>query len=261
MTEARHVRAELASSIDPGWGRTARTWGIFAGVAFAVATAAFVIEATGLLGNAPDFIPTTAGPVADEATFQAANFAHQQGVLWDYVLRDGLYFFAYLALIPLGIGLREVVGRRHVAPHLAAAFLAIAAVFGAMNAFETFVMVDYWKNSGWDQVAPTTMVAIGRDLSLMDGSTRWAGIASYAALAFGLYYVGRACRISPAFPGWLGLVSDAGAVILVVLAVISILPDVDGISDILSLAIGIVIAPVFTIGLGQSIARAATAAV
>ena len=259
MSQALRGPAELASSVDPGWSRTALTWGIFAGIAFTVATAAFVIEATGLLGSAPDFIPTTAGPVADEATFQAANFAHQQTVLWDYVLRDGLYFFAYLALIPLGLGLREVVGRRHVAPDLAAAFLAIAAVFGAMNAFQTFVMVDYWRNSGWDQVAPTTMVAIGRDLSLMDGLTRWAGIASYAALALGLYYVGRACRTSPAVASWLGLVSYAGVVILVALAVGSIVPDMDGVVDILSLAIGILIAPVFSIGLGISISRAATA--
>ena len=119
------------------------------------------------------------------------------------MLRDGLYFFAYLALIPLGLGLREVVGRRLVAPQLAVAFLTVAAVFGAMNAFQTFVMVDYWKSSGWELAPATTMVAVGRDMSLMDGLTRWTSIGAFAVLALGLYYVGRTCRSSTAMPRWL----------------------------------------------------------
>ena len=56
---------------------------------------------------------------------------------------------------------------------------------------------------------------------------------------------------------WLGVVSFAGAAILLLLTVVSILPDMDGLSNLLSLAIGIGIAPAFTIGLGLSIGRAA----
>jgi hypothetical protein len=260
MSDIGLARLDLASSVDTGWGPTARAWGAFAGAAFAVATAAFVIEATGLLGGSPEFVATTAGPVADEASFRAASFAYQQQVLWDYVLRDGLFFFAFLALIPLGLGLREVAGRRRVSPQLAAAFLGIAAVFGAMNAFQTFVMVDYWGNSGWDQVPATTMVAVGRDLGLMDALTRWAGVASYAALAIALYYVGRTCRTSAAMPGWLGLVAYAGTAVLVTMTAASVAPDTDALMNLLSLAIGVLIAPVVTIGLGRSISRAATGA-
>jgi hypothetical protein len=75
------------------------------------------------------------------------------------VLRDGLYVLAYLALIPLAIGLREVARHRRVAPQLAAAFLVVATIFGCMNAFMTQVQVDSWKNSGWDQVPAAIMVA------------------------------------------------------------------------------------------------------
>jgi hypothetical protein len=250
----------MSMSFDPAWGRTARAWGIFAGVAFAIATVAFVLEATGLLAVAPAFVQTSAGVIADEATFHAASFAYAQKVLWDFVLRDGLYFFAYLALIPLGFALREVVGRRGVAPQLAAAFLAIAAVFGCTNALQTFVMVDYWRNSGWEMIPATTMVAVGRDMALMDGLTRWAGIASYAALAIALYYVGRTCRSSSVMPGWLGSVAYVGAAILVALLVASVMPDTDAVTNLLSLAIGAVVAPIVTIGLGVSLARAANIA-
>jgi len=247
------------AAIDPAWGRTARTWGIFAGIAFAIATAAFVVEATGLLASSPVYTPTSAGQLADEAKFHAASFSYAQQVLWDFVLRDGLYFFAYLALIPLGLGLREVAGRRRVAPQLAAAFLIVAAVFGCMNAFQTFVMVDYWRNSGWELAPATIMVAVGRDLDLMNELTRWAGVASYVALAIALYYVGRTCRASAAMPGWLGTVAFAGAAILVALIVVSVVPDMDAANNLLSLAIGVIVAPLVTVGLGVQIARAASA--
>jgi len=258
MSEARRAHLESSSLVDPGWVGTARAWGIFAGIAFVVATAAFLVDSTGLLGDSPTFIQTSAGAVADEAAFEVATFAHQQHVLWDYLLRDGLYFFAFLALIPLGLGLREVAGRRLASAQLAAAFLAVAAVFGTMNAFQTFVMVDYWKNTGWEQVPATTMVAIGRDLGLMDELTRWAGIASYASLAIALYYVARSCRMSLALPGWLGLVAYAGSAILAAMTAVAVVPDSDGLLNLLSLVIGILIAPIITIGLGRSISRAAT---
>jgi hypothetical protein len=257
MNESTVGRVDPMASIDPAWARTARAWGIFAGAAFVVATVLFVVEATGLLASPPEYIPTSAGQVADEAAFHVASFAYQQQVLWDYVLRDGLYFFAYLALIPLGLGLREVVGHRRVAPQLAAVFLVVAAVFGCMNAFETFVMVDYWRSSGWEGVPAAIMDAVGRDLGLMDGLTRWTSIASFAALAIGLFYVGRSCRTSAAMPGWLGAVAYVGAGILVALVVVSVIPDMDTPQRLLSLAIGAVIAPILTIGLGVHIARAA----
>lgn len=248
------------AAVDPAWGRTARTWGVFAGTAFAIATAAYVVEATGLLASSPAYGPTAAGQLIDEAKFFVASFAYQQQVLWDYVLRDGLYFFAYLALIPLAIGLREVAGDRRVAPQLAAAFLVVAAIFGCMNAFMTFVQVDYWKNSGWDQVPAAIMVAVGRDVDLMNGLTRSAGIASYAALAIALYYLGRACRSGGVLPGRLGVVAYVGAAILVAMIVVSQVSGADALNNLLSLAIGMVVAPIVTIGMGVHIAHAASGA-
>lgn len=248
------------TGIDPAWGRTALGWGIFAGAAFAVATVAFVAEATGLLASSPTYIQTGAGQLVDEAAFHVAAFAYGQQVEWDFWLRDGLYFFAYLALIPLGVGLQTVAGGRRVAPRLAAAFLAVAAVFGCMNAFATFVMVDYWRNSGWEQVPAQIMVAVGRDLDLMDGLTRWSGTASFAALAIALYYVGRSGRSAAALPRWLGAVAYLGGAILVALIVLTQVPDTHAVSNLLSLAVGFVVAPLVTVGLGIGIARGAAAA-
>jgi len=255
------ARADRRDTVGrSGVGRTARVWGVFAGLAFAIATAAFVLEAAGLLASSPAYTPTAAGQLTDEAKFFVASFAYQQRVLWDFVLRDALFFFAFLALIPLGIGLREVAGRGRVAPQLAAAFLAVAAIFGCLNAYSTFVQVDYWKSSGWDTVPATIMVAVGRQLDLMSELSRWSGIASYAALATALYYLARACRSSAVLPGWLGVVAYVGAAILVAMIVVSQVDGTDALNNLLSLAIGMVVAPLVTIGLGVYIARAASVA-
>lgn len=116
MSESSPALVAEMPSTDPTCSRTAFAWGIFGGVAFVIATVAFLVEATGLLAASPVYSSTAAGRLADEAKFFVAVFAYQQEVLWDFVPRDGLYFFAYLALIPLGLGLREVAGRRRVAP-------------------------------------------------------------------------------------------------------------------------------------------------
>ena len=73
MSDSTRTPYGATLSVDPAWGRTARTWGIFAGIAFATATAAFVVEATGLLASSPAYTPTAAGQLVDEAKFFAAS--------------------------------------------------------------------------------------------------------------------------------------------------------------------------------------------
>jgi hypothetical protein len=53
MSDPTRTPIGATLSVDPASGRTARTWGIFAGIAFAISTAAFVVEATGLLASSP----------------------------------------------------------------------------------------------------------------------------------------------------------------------------------------------------------------
>ena len=236
--------------LDSGWAMAARGWGLFSGVAFAVATLAYLVEATGLIGSAPTYTSTAAGQLQDEATYWAAFFAYRHDTLWDYALRDGLFFFAFLGFIPLAMAANVATGGRRAAVQIAAAFIAVGAIFGALNAVTFFVDVSWWRGTGWEEVPPALMAAIGRGTELMDDLSAWCGIASNAALTVGLVYLGVACLTEPALSrpiGWAALVTAALEVVTIVAGQIG---GLDTVENVVGLVTGVVLAPVIAIGLG-----------
>ena len=253
MTNPPESRAEPAS--DPGWATAARSWGLFSGIAFAVATVAYLIEATGLIGSAPTFAPSAAGQVQDEATYWAAFFAYRHATLWDYVLRDGLFFFAFLGFIPLVLAANVATGGRRAAVQIGGAFIAVGAIFGALNAVAFFVDVSWWRGTGWEQVPPGLMAAIGRGTEMMDDLSAWSGIASNAALAIGLTYLGVACMTEPALSRPIGWVALATAALEVVIIVVGQIGGLDTVENVLSLLTGALFAPIIAIGLGLRLSR------
>ena len=236
--------------LDAGWARAARGWGLFSGIAFGLATLAYLIEATGLIGSAPAYTSTAAGQLQDEATYWVALFAYRHETLWDYVLRDGLFFFAFLAFIPLAMAANVATGGRRAAVQIAAAFIAVGAIFGALNAVTFFVNVSWWRGTGWEQVPPALMASIGRGTELMDDLSAWCGIASNAALAVGLVYLGVAClteRVLSRTIGWAALLTAALEVVSIVAGQ---LDGLDTLENALGLVTGVVLAPIIAIGLG-----------
>jgi hypothetical protein len=246
-------------TVGSGWASAARGWGLFSGVAFAVATLAYLIEATGLIGSAPAYAATAAGQVQDEATYWAAFFAYRHDTLWDYVLRDGLFFFAFLGFIPLAMAANVATGGRRAAVQIAGAFIAVGAIFGALNAVPFFVDVSWWRGTGWDQVPPALMAAIGRGTELMDDLSAWCGIASNAALTVGLGYLGVACLTEPSLSRPIGWVALATAALEVVIIAAGQIGGLDSVENVLGLVTGVVLAPVIAIGLGMRLSSVLTA--
>lgn len=228
---------------------------MFSGIAFALATLAYLVEATGLIGSGPTYLATAAGQLQDEATYWAAFFAYRHDTLWDYVLRDGLFFFAFLGFIPLAMAANVATGGRRAAVRIAEAFIAVGAIFGALNAVTFFVDVSWWRGTGWEQVPPALMAAVGRGTELMDDLSAWCGIASSAALAVGLAYLGFASLTEPALSrpiGWAVLLTAALEVATIVVGQIG---GLDTIENALGLVTGVVLAPVIPIGLGMHLSR------
>lgn len=239
--------------LDSGWATAARGWGLFSGIAFAVATVAYLVEATGLIGSAPTYTSTAAGQLQDEATYWAAFFAYRHDTLWDYVLRDGLFFFAFLGFIPLAMAANVATGGRRAAVQIAGAFIAVGAVFGALNAVTFFVDVSWWRGTGWDQVPAALMASIGRGTELMDDLSAWCGIASNGALAVGLAYLGYACLTEPALSRRIGWAALATAALEAVTIAVGQIGGLDTIENSLGLVTGVVLAPIIAIGLGLRI--------
>ena len=241
--------SQVQPAVDQGWATAARSWGLFSGVAFAVATVAYLVEATGLIGSAPTFAPTAAGQLQDEATYWAAFFAYRHATLWDYVLRDGLFFFAFLGFIrSCSPPMQRPAAARTV--QIAGAFIAVGAIFGALNAVTFFVDVSWWRGTGWDQVPPALMASIGRGTEMMDDLSAWSGIASNAALAIGLGYLGVACITEPALSRPIGWVALATAALEVVIIAVGQIGGLDAVENRLSLITGVLFAPIIAVGLG-----------
>jgi hypothetical protein len=148
-------------------------------------------------------------------------------------------------------------GGRRAVVQVGGAFLAAAAIFGALNAVAFFVDIDYWRGTGWEQTPAAIMAAVGRGTQFIDGLSSWCGTASNAALAIGLAYLGRACRTEPALPRRLGLVAYAGAAMLAAMVVLNLvqIENTDAVWNILALATGVFVAPTIAIGLGLHLGR------
>ena len=226
---------------------------MFSGIAFALATLAYLVEATGPIGSGPTYLATAAGQLQDEATYWAAFFAYRHDTLWDYVLRDGLFFFAFLGFIPLAMAANVATGGRRAAVQIAGAFIAVGAIFGALNAVTFFVDVSWWRGTGWDQVPAALMAAIGRGTELIDDLSAWCGIASNAALAQGLAYLGVACLTEPALSRRIGWVALATAALEVAIIVAGQIGGLDAVENAFGLVTGVVLAPIIAIGLGRRV--------
>src|SRR5436190_3411933 len=193
----------------------------------------------GVLGSRPAYVATAAGQLQDEATYWAAVFAYRHAALWDYVLRDGLFFFAFLGFIPLVLAANAATGGRRAAVQIAGAFITVGAIFGALNAVTFFVDVSWWRGTGWEQLPPSLMAAVGRGTEMMADLSAWSGIASSAALAIGLAYLAVACFTEPALSRPIGWVALAAAALEIVMVAAGEIGGLERVQNVLSLITGL----------------------
>jgi hypothetical protein len=214
---------------------------------------AYLVEATGLIGTAPTYVATAAGQVQDEATYWTAFFAYRHATLWDYVVRDGLFFFGFLGFIPLALAANVATGGRRPSVQIGGAFIAVSAIFGALSSVASFVDVSWWRSIGWDRVAPVLMASIGRGTEMMADLSAWCGIASDTTLALGLTYLGVACLTEPALSRAIGWVALTTAALETVVVAARAIGGFDVVDKTASLVTGVVFAPAIAIGLGLRI--------
>src|SRR5512146_2407344 len=90
---------------DRRWAGIARAWGFLVALGLLAGSVLFLVEDRGLLGAAPTYATTAAGQLQDEAHYWVALFAYRSSTMWDYLLRDGTLFVAFLGFIPLALAL------------------------------------------------------------------------------------------------------------------------------------------------------------
>lgn len=248
--DARSQAAPPATSIDDRWARIGRNAGYVAGVGFIVGTVLYLLDALDWLGESPSYHVTNAGRLQDEANFWVAVFAHQRDIVWDIIARDTILPLALVALIVLGLAIRHLAGSERPDGHLMVTFLAVGGIFAIVADLTYLGAAEFWRIRGWMANPPEIMVAVGRVTEGINSLTRWPEAAGFAILALGALYLARLCRTSEALPRWAAPVAAVTAALLLVIAISSV-ARWDTAYEILSLALGVVLAPVLTIGLGR----------
>jgi hypothetical protein len=242
-----------ARVVDVRWARIGRNAGYVAGVAFLLGTVLFLLDALDALGDSPEYSVTGAGPLRDEANFWVAVFAHQRNIVWDIIARDTILPLAFIALIVLGLAIRHLAGPERPDGHLMVTFLAVGGIFAIVADLTYLGAAEFWRIRGWRANPPEIMVAVGRVTEGIDSLTRWPEAAGFAILAVGTLYLARLCRTTDALPRWAAPVAVVTAALLLLIAIAGV-SRWDSTYEILSLALGVVLAPILTIGLGRHLA-------
>jgi hypothetical protein len=244
---------------ERAWGQVGRASGYLAAGALLAGTILFLLDALDALGASPDFHRTGAGALQDEANFWVAVFAHQHHILWDVMLRDTLFPFAFLALIVLVLAVRRVAPTQRPEGELMVAFFVVGGVISMLSDLIYLAGTDFWRATGWTADPPARMVAVGRSTEALNALTRWPEAAGFVVLAAGLVCLGLLCRTRFELPSALAVVAYVEALLLVGIAIAGV-AETDTPYNVLSLATGAVVGPVVAAWLGWHLGRVVPAA-
>jgi hypothetical protein len=237
-----------------GWPGVGRTAGYVSAGALLVGTILYLLDATNALG-ANDYRPAGVSQVQDEAGYWVAQFAHQHHVLWDIIARDTLFPLAFVALIVVSLAVRAVVDAERPAAQLMVAFFLVGGTISILNDLIFLGATDYWRVTGWSQLAPSSMVSAGRSEQAIESLTRWPEAAGFVVLAAALVCLGRLCRSEAALPERLALVAYGEAALLVGIALAGIMQTGTP-YDVFSLVTGALVGPVLAFWLGRHLGAA-----
>jgi hypothetical protein len=236
------------------WARIGQVAGYVAGGGFFLGTLLFLADASDVLASSPQFQATPAGLLQDDANYFAAFFAHQHQILWDIALRDGLFPLAYLALVVLAVALTSLVDARRPDARLMTLFFLVGGIWASLDALTYLGNLTYWAISGWSSNPAAAMVAVGRASEAIGNETQYFQVAGFVALAAGLLCLGHLCRTWRDLPSRLGILARLEAFALLGAAAASAL-SADVVYNVLSLVVGVVLAPAVAIWLGLSLSR------
>ena len=239
---------------DPAWNRIGRNAGYVAGGAFFLTTLLFLLDRADLLAPSPSYQETGAGRLQDLASYFVAFFAHQHQILWDIALRDTLGPISGVGLIVLVLAIANLVGWRGASVQLMVLFGSLGAVLMAISSVTYLAEIHYWRATGWVADPAANMVAVGRVSEAIDALTLYPEVAGLAALAVGLFYLGRLCRTRDELPTRLSFLVYAESLALLG-AVVAEIAQLNAAYNALALVTGVFIAPVIAIWLGSNFAR------
>jgi hypothetical protein len=241
------------------WDHTGRAAGYIAGSALLAGTVLFLLDAAGLLGSGPAYRRTGAGPLADQAWYYAAYFAHQHHIVWDIIARDTILPVAYLALITAALAVRDRAGPAHPEGQLLVTSFILGGILSILADLTFLAAAQYWRQTGWPVRPAASTVAAGRTVEGIQALTQWPEAFGFAVFAAGLVALARLCGRHRLFPAPLAALAYLEALLLLGIAVTGLIPN-PAAYNWLSLAAGAVVGPALSVWLGTALGRPHTRA-
>jgi hypothetical protein len=244
------------NEVEPnrGWPGVGRVAGYVSAGALLVGTILYLLDATNALG-ANNYTFSGGSPIRDEAGYWVAQFAHQHHILWDIIARDTLFPVAFMALIVVALAVRAVVRTDRPDAQLMVAFFLVGGTISILSDLIFLGATDYWRVTGWSNLAPTNMVAAGRSEQAIESLTRWPEAAGFVVLAAALVCLGNLCRSEATLPARLGLLAYGEAALLVGIALAGIMQTGTP-YDVFSLVTGAIVGPLLAFWLGHHLGAA-----
>lgn len=239
------------------WNRVAVGAGWVAGAGLVVQTGLYLLDATNVLADQPEFHRTGAGAEVDRAQYYVDYFDRQHSILWDIVVRDTVGPVAFLAL---AIWALAVVVRLHpvgpVGP-LIILFFAVGAMLHIVSDLTYLSLERIWRSEGFRADPPGPMNSFGAAVDVVDLSTTYLDAFSYLVLAAGVGCLARLVLRDGRIPRWLGVAAGIEAAALVLLG-FGIALRQDLLFQIGGAFAGMALGPLVAIGIGYALKRVDT---
>ena len=178
---------------------------------------------------------------------------------WQVVLGSTFLLAGMLALIPVGLTLRELLGRG-AGPELMATLFLAGSLLGVSSRLLLIpVRLSLATVAATRGIQPQTLNGFLMTYTLIESAANWLLYGWLLLTGLALYHASRAAMQSGALPrawGWLGLTAAAGCWLAVLLTLMTLIGDVPAVSAAgrLSMAaVGVILLPAWLVWVGREL--------
>jgi hypothetical protein len=182
---------------DPAWYRIGKIAAWTNAVCFFAAAVLYLLVELQVTWTSADF--TTEDPIIERMT---AFFAAERDRWPQELIYTLLFAIGFVALIPVGLALRDRLGRQLATSQMVAASLLAAGILGAVDQLAFIggkeAILEASRCFECQESAPI-LISLNSSLTTLDGIVRWVGLGFFLLAGSGILFASFAAFDQPGF--------------------------------------------------------------
>jgi hypothetical protein len=229
-------------AIDLGWARTGRAYAWLGAESFLVGAIILVLVNMGI--GTPS------------ATTGLAQYVNTTSLV---VIGSGFLLLGMLTIIPVGLMLRELLGRGAGSEMMATFFIAGSLLGVTSRLLLIPLRLSLGNLAATRGIQPQVMNNFLLTYSVVENATNWLLYGWFLLTGLALYHAGRSAMQQRALPlawGWLSVASAIGCWLVVLLTLVIVITDVPAVAlagKLVTAVVGVVLIPVWLTWLGRQL--------